>query len=148
MLPAEPKIFHGRESELVDILHLFVQETPRIAILGPGGIGKTSLAKAVLHNPEITGRYGQHCFFVACDSALTITDLVALIGAHIGLQRQKDLTKPVLRYFSSHPDCLLVLDNLETLWEPTESRGEVEELLSLLTDVQHLALMVGHLGAS
>ncbi|KAJ6564575.1 hypothetical protein B0H19DRAFT_1068111 [Mycena capillaripes] len=34
MLPAEPKIFHGRESELVEILALFCQEAPRIAILG------------------------------------------------------------------------------------------------------------------
>jgi Cdc6-like AAA superfamily ATPase len=48
MLPAEPKIFHGRNSELSDILHLFSQGTPRIAILGAGGMGKTSLARAVI----------------------------------------------------------------------------------------------------
>jgi hypothetical protein len=43
MLPSEPKIFHGRDSELSDILHLFSQGTPRIAILGAGGMGKTNL---------------------------------------------------------------------------------------------------------
>ncbi|KAJ7857928.1 hypothetical protein B0H14DRAFT_3637440, partial [Mycena olivaceomarginata] len=32
MLPPEPKIFHGRESELSDILHLFKNGIPRIAI--------------------------------------------------------------------------------------------------------------------
>jgi hypothetical protein len=44
LLPSEPKIFHGRESELADILHLFGTGIPKIAILGAGGIGKTSLA--------------------------------------------------------------------------------------------------------
>ncbi|KAJ7738125.1 hypothetical protein B0H16DRAFT_1694899 [Mycena metata] len=33
MLPAEPRIFHGRDSELAEILKLFNQGTPRIAIL-------------------------------------------------------------------------------------------------------------------
>ncbi|KAJ7816392.1 hypothetical protein B0H13DRAFT_1923585 [Mycena leptocephala] len=34
------------------------------------------------------------------------------------------------------------LDNLETSWEPTESREKIEEFLSLLTDVEHLALII------
>ncbi|KAJ7090951.1 hypothetical protein C8R43DRAFT_964758 [Mycena crocata] len=58
ILPPEPKIFHGRQSEISEILSLFTQETVAIAILGPGGMGKTSLAKAILHHPDITGRLG------------------------------------------------------------------------------------------
>jgi hypothetical protein len=38
-----------------------------------------------------------------------------------------------------------MLDNLETVWEPMDSRGGVEELLSLLTDIPQLALMVSTL---
>ncbi|KAJ7856997.1 hypothetical protein B0H13DRAFT_1902417 [Mycena leptocephala] len=143
MLPSEPKIFHGRDSELSDILHLFSQGTPRIAILGAGGMGKTSLARAVIHHTEITERYNQHRFFVACDSAATQVELAALIGDHVGLKPGKDLTHPVIQYFSGSPNCLLILDNLETLWEPVESRGKIEEFLSLLTGVDHLALVVG-----
>ncbi|KAJ7896137.1 hypothetical protein B0H13DRAFT_2523447 [Mycena leptocephala] len=147
MLPSEPKIFHGRDSELSAILKLFGQGTPRIAILGAGGMGKTSLARAVIHHTEIAERYNQHRFFVACDPAATQVELAALIGAHVGLKPGKDLTHPVIQYFSSNSDCLLILDNLETLWDPVESRGKIEEFLSLLTSVDHLALVITMQGA-
>jgi Cdc6-like AAA superfamily ATPase len=146
MLPSEPKIFHGRASELPDIIDLFNTGAPRIAILGAGGMGKTSLARALLHHPKITATYKQNRFFVACNSATTVVELVALIGAHLGLKRGKNLTQPVLRHLASRPPMLLILDELEMLWEPTASRRDLEDLLSLLTGVDHLALIVSSVG--
>ncbi|KAJ7480879.1 P-loop containing nucleoside triphosphate hydrolase protein, partial [Mycena latifolia] len=146
-LPAKPKIFHGRESELHEILQIFSnKEAPRVAILGTGGIGKTSLAKAVLHHPGISANY-ETKVFVACDSATTSIELAALVGSNIGLKPARDLTKTVVQHFAHGPPCLLVLDNLETSWEPSESRGGVEEFVSLLSEVSHLALIVTMRGA-
>jgi hypothetical protein len=142
MLPAEPKIFHGRHSELADILKLFHQASPKVAILGGGGMGKTSLAKAVLHHPEIIARYQQNRFFVPCDGAATKRELAALIGAQLGLKAGNDITRPIVQHFCSSPPCLLMLDNLETSWEPIDSKKGVEEFLSLLTDIVHLSLIV------
>jgi hypothetical protein len=52
------------------------------------------------------------------------------------------MANKIAHYFSHAPPSLLVLDNLETTWETLSSRFEVEEFLSLLTDVPHLGLMV------
>ncbi|KAJ7127309.1 hypothetical protein C8R43DRAFT_1028278 [Mycena crocata] len=45
------------------------------------------------------------------------------------------------------PPSLLILDNLETLWEPEESRKETERFLALLADVSQLALIITMRGA-
>ncbi|KAJ7348385.1 hypothetical protein DFH08DRAFT_1000134 [Mycena albidolilacea] len=63
MLPSKPKIFHGRESELEDIMKILAQDSPRIAILGGGGMGKTTLARAALHHPYTSTRF-EHRFFI------------------------------------------------------------------------------------
>ncbi|KAF8209225.1 hypothetical protein K438DRAFT_1754264 [Mycena galopus ATCC 62051] len=146
MLPSKPKIFHGREQELNHILKLIGQQQPRIAILGGGGMGKTSLAKAVLHHPDTSSKF-EHPFFVSAEAATTSVELAALIGLHVGLKSGQDLTKPVVQYFSRKMSCLLILDNLETVWEPTHSRAGVEEFLCLLTGLEHLALMITMRGA-
>jgi hypothetical protein len=142
LLPSKPKIFHGREFELAEIMKTLNQASPRVAILGGGGMGKTSLARAVIHHPDTRAKF-EHRFFVSAESATTSIELAALIGLHLRLEPGKDLTKAVVQYLSGEPRCLLMLDNLETPWEPMQSRVGVEEFLSMLTDMAHLALIVG-----
>ncbi|KAJ7796123.1 P-loop containing nucleoside triphosphate hydrolase protein, partial [Mycena olivaceomarginata] len=146
MLPSKPKIFYGRQWEVETIMKMLNQESPRISILGGGGMGKTSLAKAILHHPQTLEKF-QCRFFVSAEAATTSIELAALIGLHVGLNPGTDLTRPVVQYLSQKPSCLLVLDNLETVWEPMQSRGGIEEFLSLLTEVKQLALLITMRGA-
>ncbi|KAK6977240.1 ATPase-AAA-core domain-containing protein [Favolaschia claudopus] len=146
VLPARPTIFHGREMEVASILKLLQLPSPRIAILGAGGMGKTTLARVILHEREVTARYETR-MFVSCDATNSGIDIAGIIGLHLGLTPDKAIRKQVVQFLEKGPACLLILDNLETPWEPLESRNSVEELLALLSDIKHLGLMITMRGA-
>ncbi|KAJ7761713.1 P-loop containing nucleoside triphosphate hydrolase protein [Mycena metata] len=146
MLPSKPKIFYGRESELDHVVKVLKKDSARLAILGAGGIGKTSLARAALHHPDVMRKYELRVF-VACDSVTSSIGVAALIGSYLGLKPGQDLRTSVFQHFSSTPSSLLILDNLESSWEFQESRSGVEEFLSLLTDIEHLGLLITMRGA-
>jgi GTPase SAR1 family protein len=141
LLPPCPQILNGREAELQDVVNILVQDSAHIAILGAGGMGKTSLATAALHNSQVEAKYS-HRYFVPCHSSPTCSELVATIADHIGLDKGSKMANKIAHYFAYAPPSLLVLDNLETTWETLSARSEVEEFLSLLTDVHQLGLMV------
>ncbi|KAJ7098225.1 hypothetical protein C8R44DRAFT_888860 [Mycena epipterygia] len=147
VLPPYPKIFHGRDSELAQLVTSFSQDEPtHMAILGLGGMGKTTLAIAVLHHPEIISKYDRR-HFISCESASDKNHLVRIIGDHLGLEPSKQLLKAIIAHFSEYGSALLVLDNLETTWEPVEYRAEVEDLLSLLSELPQLGLLITMRGA-
>ncbi|KAJ7200952.1 hypothetical protein C8J57DRAFT_1736311 [Mycena rebaudengoi] len=86
LLPPCPQIFNGHESELQDVVNILMQDSAHIAILGAGGMGKTSLATVALHNPQVEAKYS-HRYFVPCHSSPTCTELAATIADHIGLEK-------------------------------------------------------------
>ncbi|KAJ7452066.1 hypothetical protein B0H11DRAFT_2288746 [Mycena galericulata] len=141
LLPSAPQIFYGRESELKDLVALLLQEAPRVALLGPGGIGKTSLARSALHHPEVADRYRDR-YFVPCDSAGTVEDLALAVATALGVELTAKLSTVIVKHLRTQPRCLLVLDNFETPWEPSATRPHVEEFLSVLADLSHVALLV------
>ncbi|KAF7326307.1 hypothetical protein MKEN_00484100 [Mycena kentingensis (nom. inval.)] len=142
MPPPMPKIFHGRDSELEDIVQSMLGSIPtRIAILGPGGIGKTTLAKAVLHDPRVVSTHSQQ-LFVPCHTASDATDLAGQIASSLGIKIGRYPTQAVLHQLSNARPTLLVLDNIDLAWESEATRAGVEDLLSRLSEIVHLTLLV------
>lgn len=119
-----------------------LEPSPRVAMLGPGGIGKTSLAKSALHHPSVVAKY-EFRYFVSCDSTLTVEELISMIGKTIGLDPfSKITTTAVINCLWTKGPSLLILDNFETPWEQEGIRGKVEAFLALLADIHQAALLV------
>ncbi|KAJ7626749.1 hypothetical protein B0H17DRAFT_1218516 [Mycena rosella] len=146
LLPARPQIFHGRDTELRDVIDILTQSTPaRIAILGPGGMGKTALTTAALHHPDVTRKYTER-YFISCHATTTCTDLISILADYLGVEPGSYLANRVTRFLKYAPPTLLVLDNFETPWE-SETRPAVEEFLATVTEVAHVALLITMRGA-
>jgi tetratricopeptide (TPR) repeat protein len=148
-LPPTPAIV-GRGTEL-DSLTASMLATPPdpLAVLGPLGMGKTTVCVAALNRPEAISKFGERRFFVRCEEAKGAGDLVTNLAGQLDLTRGDDesdlsLQRRVCEVLGQAP-AALVLRYLDTPWAGTPR--STEQFLLALAGVPGLALFVTCLGA-
>ncbi len=110
LFPPRQQGMQGRTRELSTLVKMVSAAAPtRLALVGPGGSGKSMLAAALGHG--LSRRFAQiHWFRTAAWDFRTVAEMLAL---RFGTPRQRDELLPALRRWLSREEHLIVLDNHE-----------------------------------
>ena len=149
-MPLKPGVFHGRDEIIEDITQLLMkEETSRVCILGPGGMGKTSVSLGVVEQPLVKARFlPENCVWVPCIEATSATLLLEILYIQLQVPGNKQVTieKIISLLDSSTQPRLILLDNFETPYNALGGTQQVEDILRRLAMLSHVAILVSMRG--
>ena len=129
-----PSLLVGREQEIAE-LGALLERHQLVTLVGPGGVGKTSVALHVARQKENDFRDG--CALIPLVEARSQEDLVAAIGESIGVTfAGARSTKLQLLDAITNRHLLLVLDGFEHLMSAATLVGDI------LRCATHISIMV------
>jgi len=147
-MPLKPGVFHGRDDLVNEIAQLLVKkETAHVCLLGPGGMGKTSVSLAVVELPLIKERFlGGNRVWVPCIEATSATLLLEILYIQLQVPGDKQVTleKIISHLNNSKQPCLILLDNFETPWNAPAigTQKQIEDTLRRLAELNHIAILI------
>ena len=114
-LPALRIALVGR-ADLVDFVSAELDQTRLVTLIGPGGVGKTSVALAVGHRD--VGRWSEPAVFVDLAVARTGVDVLRATADALGVDGDVSRSSNELGAHLSDRSLLIVFDNCEHVIDP------------------------------
>ncbi|KAG6808552.1 hypothetical protein H0H92_003756 [Tricholoma furcatifolium] len=143
-VPARPQVFVGRD-DLVRSACQSLMAYHDVALIGPGGIGKTYIARAVLNDEEVAAKFLERRIFVRFDdissSQITFGTFLDRIAKALGTSTLADSLNPIVKSLSSSAT-LLVLDNAETFLDAAVDAGRIADVIDGLGALPNVAILI------
>ncbi|THU94273.1 hypothetical protein K435DRAFT_860717 [Dendrothele bispora CBS 962.96] len=144
--PALPLVFKGKDDLVDQGVDILCRQALRfLAILGAGGMGKTSLALHIINSTAVEQKFGQRCHFLPCDifeNAEALTQgLISIMK--IIIQENQGKQEVLFNHLkATQHDLLIIFDNFETPWNNHSSRTDIRNLVEKMAGCERVSILV------
>ncbi|KAG6900117.1 hypothetical protein C0993_002652 [Termitomyces sp. T159_Od127] len=144
-IPANSTIFYGRDhlvSELVSVI--IAAPRKNICLLGPGGMGKTSVSLAVMGHQDIKSHFAEHLHvWVPCIKATSASLFLGTLQSSLAIPKEiGDIRSSIISVLQESPPIVILLDNFETPWDADRAQIEIAQLLRDIHAIPHVTLFI------
>ncbi len=149
-IPPNTSVFHGRDTLVEQLVGILTsnpngQKPPCVCLLGPGGMGKTSTALAVMWDPKMRTRFPENNqIWVPCVKATSYLLFLDTLYSSLGITHKTGdtISDIIFEINLSTEPLVILLDNFETVWNVEESRNETKEALERLNMLPNTILFM------
>jgi tetratricopeptide (TPR) repeat protein len=140
-------MLYGRDDIVAELTNLIVNDQ-HIALIGLGGMGKSSLAKAILNEPLVMEKFASRRFFVTYDgldpSTITFETFMTRFGRALGIEIAGSDPVRQISTFLRPASALIVLDNAETFEEANtpSALGDIPQALAEMANIPGVILVL------
>ncbi|KAF8638761.1 hypothetical protein AX17_001977 [Amanita inopinata Kibby_2008] len=153
--PPLPVAFCGRTSLVEQARRIILDVSgANLAITGTGGMGKTTLSLALLHDKDIKMHFGDHLHFLSCEAIKSATQIVNGLILALGHEEElnavaggthklhRDSRRLLHNILNTSGPLMVVLDNFETPWNESSSQQHIHDVLKDIAALDNVTVVI------